>query len=162
MSVLAKAPVGLAAKDSGLLGLIDATMAVMNELILVMDEEIDLLKKAAIAEIQMLMRRKNKLIVQCQANMKSLDAQAEDVKKLAAAVRAKLKAVALKLMDVAKKNAEATKAAAQATQRLLVNIIGAVKKEKLAPLGYGNPRTARLDQGRYDKTCPPVAYNKTA
>ena len=150
------------AKDSGLLTLVDATVTVMNDLIVVLGEEINLLKKQNIPAIQELMRRKGTLVVQYMANMKALAAQAELLKKLPKNIRDNLRAVGTKLAEVAARNASALKAASVVTQRLIQNIVAAVRKEKLEPLGYKNPRTAHLMLGTYDKTCKPVAFTRTA
>lgn len=142
--------------------IIEATMSIMSDLIVVMTEELALLQKINIAGIQDLMRRKTRLFLDYQANMKSIAAQPDIMTKLSVETRAKLKDLGVRLAEVAARNAAALKAAALATEKLLRNIIRAVREQKLPKQTYTNPRHSGRAFGGYSPTCRPVAVNRTA
>jgi flagellar biosynthesis/type III secretory pathway chaperone len=142
--------------------LAEAMLDVMNELAVVLNEELNLVKKQDVPAIQELLRRKNRLIVHYHANMKAIAAQPELLKQVTSDMRAKLKASGMRLSEATTRNSAALKAALTATQRLLQTIIDAVRREKLPQRGYTNPGAPQAMTGLYSSSCPPVAIRRTA
>ncbi len=147
------------AKDEALVA---ATLALMADLTAVMVDECRLVQKQDIVAVQELARRKNKLIDQYHANMKTLAAQPDILKSQTPERRASLKSAGQTLAEATERSAQSLKAAALATESLIQNIVGIVRKEVLPQHGYANPRTAHLALGVYSPTCRPVAVNRTA
>jgi len=142
--------------------IVETTLGVINELAEVLAEEVALLKKQNVQDMQTLLRRKNELIMRYRSNMKVLAANPELVKKTPAEMRAKLKAAGANLAGITQSNLKALKGAAGAAQRLIDFIINHVKKEALPQLGYADPRKGSFDQRPHSPTCPPLAVSRTA
>jgi hypothetical protein len=144
------------------LPLVEATLAVMTELAQVLGEEIKLIKKNDVAAVRELLRRKSKLVIKYQSNMKSIAANPDLVKQAPADMRAILRTTGVRLAEVTERNATVLGGAVTGTQRLIHHIIRVVKEEALPKKGYSDPRTARMELGTYSPTCLPVAVNRTA
>jgi flagellar biosynthesis/type III secretory pathway chaperone len=142
--------------------LVEATLNVMTELAQVLGEEIKLLKKNDVTAIRELLRRKSKLVINYQSNMKSIAANPDLVKQASAGMRARLKTSGLRLAEVTERNATVLVGAVTGTQRLIQHIIKTVKEEALPKKGYSDPRMAHMELGTYSPTCLPVAVNRTA
>ncbi len=141
---------------------IDAVMKIMKELAVVMQDELQMVKKQDLAGIQELRRRKSRLILDYQAHMRTFASQPDLLKETSPDILKKLKTAGTDLDNATQENAVALKAAVNGTQRLINNIIRYIKKEALPEKGYTNPNTAHQALGVYSPTCPPVAVNRTA
>lgn len=141
---------------------LEATLLVINELSSVMNEEIQLLDNQDMEGVQNLLRRKGRLVVNYQANMKSIAAQPDMLKQAPEIMRINLKEAGTKLAEITEKNATAIRHAAMATQNLIHTIVGFARDEVLPKNSYADPRNGHLALGSYSPTCPPVAVNRTA
>lgn len=142
--------------------LAEAMLANMSELAALLGEELAMIEKQDVSAIKELMRRKNQLVMNYQANMKAVAAQPDLLKQIPVERRAKLKEAGIRLSAVTERNALKLKAAAQATEQLLQNVMCLVRKEVVVKNSYANPRTAHMALGTHSPTCPPVAFNRTA
>lgn len=138
-----------------------ATLSVIEDLSAVLSEEIVLVQKQDVNAIQELMRRKTKLTISYQANLKSIT-QPDVMKQATAEMRAKLRKAGEKLAKVSERNSLLLKAAVQATQILISNVIKVVKEEALQHQGYSDPRNLNANLGSYSPTCKPVSVSRTA
>ncbi|MDD5587010.1 MAG: hypothetical protein PHY92_08685 [Alphaproteobacteria bacterium] len=142
--------------------LVDATLGVMTELAAVLGDEIKLLKKNDMTAMNELLRRKNKLVIDYQSNMKVIAANPDLIRQASGEMRNRLKAAGNRLAGVTERNAAALKTAVGATQRLIQHVIKAVKDEALPRQSYSDPRLAHMELGTYSPTCRPVAVVRTA
>jgi len=142
--------------------LAEAMLANMSELAALLGEELAMIEKQDVSAIKELMRRKNQLVMNYQANMKAVAAQPDLLKQIPVERRAKLKEAGIRLSAVTERNALKLKAAAQATEQLLQNVMCLVRKEVVVKNSYDNPLTAHMALGTHSPTCPPVAVNRTA
>ncbi len=142
--------------------LIEATVALMNELVKVMALEIDLLTARKLDEHKELLKQKQRLTMDYRSNMKSIAVQPALLKQLPENVREAVRISAQKLADMTDRNAKFLRGAVMATQRLIQNIVSIVKQEVLPTSGYRNLNTAHLQLGTYSPTCKPVTGSRTA
>ena len=141
--------------------LITATVALMEELVRILTQEIEVVSKRKLPEHPELLKYKQKLAMDYRANMKSIAAEPELLKSLTEEAKEALRAIANKLAEVAKINAQVLNAAVGATQQLIQNIMAMVKAEALPKNSYRNPATAHLQLGTYSPTCQPVAVYRS-
>ena len=130
-------------KSSGVI-LVEATIALMNDLVNVMSLEMELVNQRKLPAHNELLKRKQRLTIDYRANLKSVAAQPDVLKQLSDNLRDTLKATAQKLAEATDRNARFLRVVITATQRLIQNIVSIVKQEVLPKPGYRNPNTAYL------------------
>jgi flagellar biosynthesis/type III secretory pathway chaperone len=141
--------------------LVVATVALMEELIRVLTQEIDVVSMRKLKEHPDLLKHKQKLAMDYRANMKSIATQPDILKALTDDAKAAIKEMAYKLAEAAELNARILRAAVGATQQLIQNIVAMVRTEVMPRQSYKNPAMAHLQLGGYSPTCAPVAYNRS-
>jgi hypothetical protein len=137
-------------------------IALIDELVLVMDKEIILIENRKIKEHAELLRRKQRLTVDYRASVKSISLQPDLLKQTPEGLRQKAKEASQKLSDASDRNAKILRGAITALQRLIQTIIAIVKDEVLPKGGYSNPNDAQTLLGTYSPTCKPVTVSRTA
>jgi hypothetical protein len=138
--------------------LVVSLIALLGELVELLNSEPDLVLGRKLDAHRQLLKRKQKLALDYRTGMKSLMAQPDLLKNLPEDTRRVLRTLGQKLADSAERNARALRTAVVATQRLIQNIITAVKDEVLPKGAYENP--AQI-QGAYSPTCTPVAVRRS-
>ncbi|HUY68199.1 MAG TPA: hypothetical protein VMV79_02740 [Alphaproteobacteria bacterium] len=138
--------------------LVVSLIALLGELVELLNSEPDLVLGRKLDAHRQLLKRKQKLALDYRTGMKSLMAQPDLLKNLPEDTRRVLRTLGQKLADSAERNARALRTAVVATQRLIQNIITAVKDEVLPKGAYKNP--AQI-QGAYSPTCTPVAVRRS-
>jgi ABC-type glutathione transport system ATPase component len=141
--------------------IISATAALMEELARVLLQEIAVVSQRKMAEHPPLLKYKQQLAKDYRANMKSIAAQPDLLKKLSDEARAALKEMAQKLSEAATQNALALRAIVQATEQLIRNVVAMVRTEVMPRQAYKNPAKAYLELGTYSPTCQPVAVRRS-
>ena len=138
-----------------------ATVALMEELVRVMTQEIDVVSKRKVTEHGELLKYKQKLAMDYRSNMRAIAAEPDMLKKISEEAKGVLREMAAKLSETAKKNALVLHAAVGATQQLIINVMAAVKAEAMPRQSYKNPATSHLQLGTYSPTCQPVALRRS-
>lgn len=140
---------------------VEAALTATNELAMVLNEEIAILKKTDVEAMRTLLRRKNKILLAYQASVKAIQTDPGLIAKASGDLRGRLKESQGRLAGIAKHNMTALRGAAAATQRLIEYIIKTVQDEALPKQGYNNSRAGHVT-GAYSPTCPPLAVRRTA
>lgn len=138
-----------------------ATVALMEEMARVLISEIDVVTHRRMSEHPALLKYKQRLAVDYRANMKSLAAQPDVLKKLSEEAKAAVKTMAKRLSDAANANARALRASIDAARKLIHNIMAMVRQEALPRQTYKNHKKAHLELGKYSPTCRPIAVSRT-
>ena len=142
--------------------MIKALIALIEDLVQVMSNEIALIENRRMIEHAELLKRKQRLTIDYRASIKSVALQPDIFRQIPDDLRQAAKAAALKLAEISERNAKVLRAAMMAAQRLIQTIVGIVKDEVLPKGGYINPHTAHLVLGTYSPTCKPVTFSRTA
>jgi flagellar biosynthesis/type III secretory pathway chaperone len=141
--------------------LVTATIALMEELMRIMTQEIDVVSHRKLKEHPDLLKYKQKLAMDYRANMKAIAAQPDIFKKLSDEAKEVIREMAHKLAAIADQNARILRAAVGATQQLIQNIVAMVRTEVMPRQSYKNSAKAHLQLGNYSPTCQPVAFNRS-
>jgi len=141
--------------------IVTATVALMEELVRILLQEVDIVSHRKMKEHPDLLKYKQKLAMDYRANMKSIAAQPDMLKKLSDDAKEVLRKMAKALADAADTNARMLNAAVGATQQLIQNIVAMVRSEAMPKNAYKNSATAHLALGTYSPTCRPVAVRKS-
>ncbi len=139
---------------------IAGTIAMMGELESLMKVEDEMVSLRKLESYQELNRRKQKLTLDYQTNIKAIIAQPDLLKQLPEDVRKALKVAGERLAAATMHNALVLRGAVMASQRLIHNIVAIIKEEVMPKQGYTNPRTSRLALGNYSPTCAPVSVSR--
>ncbi|MBV8548815.1 MAG: hypothetical protein JO126_05105 [Alphaproteobacteria bacterium] len=142
--------------------ILENVIAVIDEMIDVMDREHDLILKRKMDEHAVLLKRKQKLTLDYRNSLRSIALQPEAFKALPDELRHRAKEAAARLSHASEKNARMLRGIMVATQRLVQTIVSMVKQEALPQNTYKNHTTAHLALGNYSPTCKPVTLNQTA
>jgi flagellar biosynthesis/type III secretory pathway chaperone len=132
-------------------------LKLMEELILLMEREITVVETRAPESLEEIVARKQRLLVEYQAEFKSVTKNADWLNALLPAQKSLLRKLGEKMREVTERNASVLKAASAATQRLLQGIMQTVREEKCAPVGYQH-----LLQAAPPSSAPPAIFNTTA
>jgi flagellar biosynthesis/type III secretory pathway chaperone len=141
--------------------LVSATVGLMEELVRVLLQEIEVVSQRKVKEHPDLLKYKQKLAMDYRANMKSIAAQPDLLKKLSAEAKQAVREMAQRLAEVADRNARTLRAAVGATQQLIQNIVAMVRTEVMPRQAYKNSAKAHLQLGNYSPTCQPVAVSRS-
>lgn len=148
-------------ESSGVL-IVKGTIALMEELVQILNQEMELINARNYEEHKELLKKKQRLTMDYRANIKTIAMQPDMLKQVPENLRKAAKAAGQKLAEASDRNAKYLRTAVVATQRLLQSIISMVKKEVLPETTYNNPNTAAFELGNYSPTCKPLAINRTA
>lgn len=142
--------------------LLDATYAVMCDLMALMEEEVRLVKKGDLAKMQALVPNKKKLIQSYESNVAALRAVGPALKNCDPAKRAFVREMGQKMEKITQRNATVLQGAITATRCLFENIIKALRHEALPSLGYAHLGDASAHTGpASERLCPAVSVRKT-
>jgi hypothetical protein len=141
--------------------LVTATVALMEKLVRILIKEADVVTKRRMKEHGELLKEKQKLAMDYRANMKSIAAQPEMLKKLSDAAKDALREMARRLAAAVDANAYMLRAAVDATRNLIQNIMTMIRSEALPRQSYKNSARAHLELGTYSPTCRPIAIRRT-
>ena len=142
--------------------LVLSTVALMEELASVLTAEIAVVTQKKMAEHPELLKHKQRLAVDYRANMRTLAAQPDVLKKLPDEAKAAVKEMAQRLAAALDANAQMLRAAVDATRQLIQNVMAMVKKETMPRQSYRNHARAHLELGKHSPLCKPVAISRTA
>lgn len=142
--------------------IMEQVIAVIDEMIEVMEREHDLVINRKVSEHAVLLKRKQKLTLDYRNSLRSIALQPDAFKALPDTLRQRAKEAAQRLAHASDKNARMLRGIMVATQRLVQTIVSMVKSEALPSTGYKNHSTAHLALGTYSPTCKPVTFNQTA
>jgi flagellar biosynthesis/type III secretory pathway chaperone len=137
-----------------------ATVALMEELISLLSAEIEVVTKRKLDEHAALLKRKQRLAIDYRANMKSIAAQPDVVKKMPGEAKDALREMAKRLAAAVDMNARMLRGAVEATKQLVQNVMAMVKQEAMPRNTYKNHAKAHLQLGVYSPKCCPVALNR--
>ncbi len=141
--------------------LVVATVALMEELARVLMAEADLVTKRKMPEHAELLKRKQRLAVDYRANMKSIAAQPDVLKKLPDEAKNAVKEIAKRLAMASETNARMLRGAVDATRQLMHNVMAMIRTEALPRNTYKNHAKAHMQLGVYSPKCRPVAVMRT-
>ena len=123
-------------------------LRLMNDLVSIMEQEITVVEERLNDQLPELVSRKQRLLVDYQAEFKAATARPEWLAQLPTTQKTMLQKAGLVLQEVSERNGRIVKAAMVGTQRLLQGIMSSVRDEKCARAGYdhlvqtsGNPQT---------------------
>lgn len=111
-------------------------LRLMGDLVTLLEREIVVVEERLNEELPDLVSRKQRLLVDYQAELKAATQQPEWLAKLPVPQKSRLRQLGETLQDVSARNARVLKAAATATQRLLHGIMTSVRDEKCTRAGY--------------------------
>lgn len=111
-------------------------LRLMGDLVTLLEREIVVVEERLSEELPDLVSRKQRLLVDYQAELKAATQQPEWLAKLPVPQKSRLRLLGETLQEVSSRNARVLKAAATATQRLLHGIMTSVRDEKCARTGY--------------------------
>jgi flagellar biosynthesis/type III secretory pathway chaperone len=141
--------------------LVTATVALMEELVRVLTAEIDVVTHRRMKEHPELLKYKQRLAMDYRANMKSIAAQPDMLKKLSDTAKDALREMAQRLAVAVDENARMLRAAVSATRQLIQNIMSMVRSEAIPKNTYKNFARSHLELGTYSPTCVPVAVRRS-
>ena len=139
-----------------------SVIALIDELVALMNQEVGLVEKRRTAEHAELLKRKQRLTVDYRAALKSIALQPHLLKTVPNDLRLAAKAAAARLAEASEKNARLLRTAIVASQQLIQTIVGLVKDEVMPKGGYHNPFGQKQVRGAYSPTCQPVTGVRTA
>ncbi|MBP7253965.1 MAG: hypothetical protein KBA75_10850 [Alphaproteobacteria bacterium] len=111
-------------------------LRLMGDLVTLLEREIIVVEERLTEELPDLVSRKQRLLVDYQAELKAATQQPEWLAKLPVPQKSRLRQLGETLQDVSARNARVLKAAATATQRLLHGIMTSVREERCTRPGY--------------------------
>lgn len=132
-------------------------LRLMGDLVSVMEREIIVVEERLSAQLPELVTRKQRLLVDYQAEFKAAIAQPDWLAQLPAPQLTLLRQASVALHEVSDRNARVLKAAVTGTQRLLHGIMNSVREERCVPPGYGH-----LVQPNNNTNTHSVIFNTTA
>lgn len=135
-------------------------LQIVDELVQVLDAEPALLTKREDTAHQELLRRKQRLTTDYNADLKALAQNPETVTKMSPTIKDRLRKANEVLEAAVQRNVTALKIALSATERLVHSIITAVREETTPKQNYKNPQ-AQLAGATYKTSTKPVACNRT-
>ena len=145
---------------SGAPRLVVATVALMEELSRVLMAEIDIVTKRKTTEHPELLKHKQRLAVDYRANIKSIAAQPDILKKLPPEAKDALRDMAKRLAVATDANARMLRAAVDATRQLIQNIMVMVRSETMPQQSYKNHTKAHMALGNHSPVCRPIAVHR--
>lgn len=141
----------------------ERVIKLMEDLAVILDAEVELIKKQDTAAIGELLPKKIKLFLNLRDNQDALFKNADIMSSVPTEVKERTKAAAKKLNAALKRDLFALKGAVLAVRRIVFNVMGSIREEALAKNpSYGNPRVARMSASRQGQECRAVAVNWTA
>ncbi|MDD4615956.1 MAG: hypothetical protein PHW76_02410 [Alphaproteobacteria bacterium] len=141
--------------------LVVATVALMEELARVLAAETELVTKRKMAEHAELLKQKQRLAVDYRANMKSIAAQPDLLKKMPDEAKNAIREMAKRLAAASDANSRMLRGAVEATRQLLHNVMAMIRNEAIPRNTYKNHAKAHLQLGVYSPKCRPVAVVRT-
>lgn len=108
-------------------------MQLMDEMTVLLEHEIELVRRHATAELTAVLRRKQELTMDYEAALKSL---ADNYKSMPADERAQLKVKGKAMDEAARRNAEVVATAHNATERLLQVVMNEIRQDLMKNSGY--------------------------
>jgi len=136
-------------------------IALMEEIVQVMDEEIPLVEGRKRTEHAELLKRKQRLTLDYRASLKAIVLEPDLLRQAPEELRATARAAAAKLAEASERNATIVRAIIAASQRLVQSIITIVKDEKLPTNNYAKLGTGAM-AGVYSPICKPVTVYQSA
>lgn len=141
--------------------LVVSTVALMEELTHVLATEKDIVTKRKMKEHPALLKHKQRLAVDYRANMKSIAAQPDILKKMSAEAKDAVREAAKRLAVATDSNARMLRAAVDATRQLIQNIMVMIRNETMPQQSYKNHAKAHLMLGNHNPVCRPVSVHRT-
>lgn len=141
--------------------LLTRVIALMEEMIVILNEEIPLVEGHKRVEHAELLKRKQRLTLDYRAGLKNIVLNPNQLRFAPEDLRHKARLTAIRLAEASESNARTLRAVIIASQRLVKSIIALVKQEVLPNPGYGN-FMAVGNSGSYSPQCKPVTVFKTA
>ena len=140
--------------------LLTRIVALIDEIIAVMEEEVPLVESRKCAEHAELLKRKQRLTLDYRASLKAFVLEPELLRQVPEDLRAKARLAADRLAAASERNARVLRALMTASQRLVQSIVTIVKDEFLPKSGYGHVLPGQ-GSGSYSPTCKPVTVYRT-
>jgi hypothetical protein len=141
--------------------LLTRIIALIDEMIAVMEEEIPLVENRKRAQHAELLKRKQRLTLDYRASLKAIVLEPELLKQVPDELRAKARDAGDRLAEVSDRNGRTLRAIMMATQRLVQTIVSMVRSEVLPKSGYANTQPG-YKESSYSPLCKPVTVCKTA
>jgi hypothetical protein len=141
--------------------LLTRVVALIDEIVALMNEEIPLVEGRKRKEHAELLKRKQRLTLDYRASLKTIVLEPDLLRQVPDELRASARAAAERLAEASGRNARALRSIMTASQRLVQSIVAIVKSEVLPKTGYVNPTAGHMT-GAYSPTCKPVTIYKTA
>ena len=132
-------------------------VALVDEIIELMNEEIPLVEGRKRVEHAELLKRKQRMTLDYRASLKNLVLQPEMLKLVPEDLRQKARLSADRLAEASERNARVLRAIMAASQRLVQSIVAIVKDEVLPKTSYSKSQV-----GSYSPLCKPVTIYKSA
>jgi hypothetical protein len=160
-NVQAPAPAPAKTENASVTQLLTRIIALIDELVALMDKENVLIEERRLAEHAELLKVKQRLTLDYRASLKAIVLDPSLLKNVPEELRVKAKHAAERLAESSGRNARTLRAVMTACQRLVQSIISIVKGEVLPTSGYGNMQAGHI-ANRYSPTCKPVTVYKSA
>jgi flagellar biosynthesis/type III secretory pathway chaperone len=141
--------------------LLTRIIALIDEMIAVMDEEIPMVENRKREQHAELLKRKQRLTLDYRASLKAIVMEPELLKQVPDELRAEARAAADRLAEASGRNGRTLRAIMTASQRLVQSIVTMVREEVLPKPGYAHVLPGHKEGG-YSPTCKPVTVYKTA
>lgn len=132
-------------------------IALIDDIILLMNEEIPIVEGRRRAEHAELLKRKQRMTLDYRASLKNIVLQPDMLRQVSPEMRERARNATNRLAEASERNARTLRAVMAASQRLVQSIVAIVKEEVLPKSGYGNSQA-----GSYSPTCKPVTVFQSA
>jgi hypothetical protein len=136
-------------------------IALIDEIIILMNEEIPLVEGRKRSEHAELLKRKQRLTLDYRASLKAIVLDPNMLRQVPEELRLKARDAANRLAEASGRNARTLRAIMTASQRLVQSIVALVKEEVLPQIGYSNMQAGH-SVGSYSPTCKPVTVFRSA
>jgi len=145
---------------SSMAHLLTRIVALIDDLVAVLNEEIPLVEERKRVEHAELLKRKQRLTLDYRASLKAVVLQPELLQQVPEDLRIKARVAGDKLAEASERNARVLRAIMTASQRLVQSIVAIVKDEVLPKSGYQNIQAGQMANS-YSPTCKPVTVYQT-
>ena len=136
-------------------------IALIDEIVKMMEEEIPLVESRKRAEHAELLKRKQRATLDYRASLKTIVMQPDLLRQAPEELRLKARDAGRRLAEACERNARTLRAVMTASQRLVQSIVSLVKQEVLPTTGYTNVQSSKSSQS-YSPTCKPITVFKSA
>ena len=141
--------------------LVTRIIALIDELVAVMEEEVPMVEGRKRAEHAELLKRKQRLTLDYRASIKAIILDPTLLNQVPDNLRVEARKAADRLAEASNRNSRIIRAVMTASQRLVQTIVAMIKEEVLPKSGYSNKQTGQSGGG-YSPICKPVTIFKTA